>query len=95
MGSVTFTIVFNDQGGGDYTVSAAMRAPTGWTAGGIDIPSFHVNAPAPGGTATARVNVLFTAGTTPGSAAVNTDLIFTVTRGVDFSVPYALPVTVT
>lgn len=89
-GSVTFTIIFNDQGGGDYTVSAAMRAPTGWTAGGIDLPSFHVNTPPAGTTTTTKVNVLFT----PGSLAANTDLVFTVTRGADFSVPYALPVTV-
>lgn len=89
-GSVTFTIIFNDQGGGDYTVSAAMRAPTGWTAGGIDLPSFHVNAPPAGTTTTTKVNVLFT----PGSLAANTDLVFTVTRGTDFSVPYALPVVI-
>ena len=89
-GSVAFTIIFNDQGGGDYTVSAAMRAPTGWTSGGIDLPAFHVNAPPAGTTTTARVNVLFT----PGLLAANTDLVFTVTRGTDFSVPYAMPVTV-
>jgi hypothetical protein len=97
MGSVTFTIVFNDQGGGDYTVSAAMAASAGWTPGGIDIPTFHVNAPAAGGTATQKVNVLFTATAGP-PAAANTDLIFTVTRMVasvvDFTVPYAMPVTV-
>ena len=89
-GSVTFTIIFNDQGGGDYTVSAAMRLPTGWTPGGIDLPSFHVNTPAAGTTTSTKVNVLFT----PGSLAANTDLVFTVTRGTDFSIPYAMPVTI-
>jgi len=97
LGTVTFTIVFNDQAGGNYVVSAAMRAPAGWTAGGIDIPSFTVNAPPAGGTTTQKVNVAFTPTSGP-PAAANTDLIFTVTRmvgsAVDFTVPYAMPVTI-
>ncbi|HLK69140.1 MAG TPA: IPT/TIG domain-containing protein [Bryobacteraceae bacterium] len=94
IGGVTFNIVFTQ--GGDYSLSAAMRNPTGWTSGGIDIPNFHVNQPTAGGTANQSVNVIFTAaasvGGLPGASA--TDLVLTVTNGADINVASALPVTV-
>jgi hypothetical protein len=66
-----------------------MRSPTGWTFGGMDIPIFTVsNDPAPGTTANQNINLIFTAG----ASATDTDLVFTVTRGVDINVQYALPV---
>lgn len=91
-GTITYTILFTEQG--NYAVSAVMRDPTGWTspaAGAVTPAAFQVNAPPPGGTTPQNVNVQFTAGAT---AANKTDLVLTVTRGNDISVPYSVPVTV-
>jgi hypothetical protein len=85
--SVGFTVSVTQKG--TYVVAAAMRSPTGWTSGGMDIPQFNVaNDPAQGTTANQNINVIFTAG----AAAADTDLVFTVTRAADINVQYALPV---
>lgn len=89
VGAIGFLVAVTQAG--NYTVAAQMRNTTGWTPNGIDIPSFTVNTPPPpGSTANQNVTVAFT----PGSAATNTDVVFTVTRGSDISVQYSLPVSV-
>src|SRR5271165_2623474 len=85
-GTITYTILFAQQG--NYTVTAAMRNPQGWSspAGGPVSPaSFSVNQPGAGGTTPQNVNAQFTVG--PG--ANNTDLVLTVSNGSDINVPYS------
>jgi hypothetical protein len=94
LGAVGFTVQLTSIG--NYSVSAAMLSPQGWTLGGIDVPTFNVTTPPPSGTtANQNVNLTFTAGT----GAANTSLVFTLTGintgGTTISVTYSLPVTVT
>jgi hypothetical protein len=86
---VTVSVAVTQQG--TYNVSAAMRNAAGWTDGGLDTTQFQVKTdPPPGQPANQPISASFTAG----ASATATDLIFTVTRGSDVNVQFAVPVTV-
>jgi hypothetical protein len=88
-GGVGFTVAVTQKG--VYQVSAAMRAATGWSLVAQDATTFEVKTdPAANSSASQNINVIFN----PGATATDTDLVFSVTRGSDINVQYAIPVSV-
>jgi hypothetical protein len=77
--SLEFTV------GGNFNVATSIKSPTGWAIGGVDIPSFQVNAPAPGTTTKQTVLAQFIAGAT----AVETEMFVTITGGQSVNARYA------
>jgi hypothetical protein len=85
---VTVNLAVTQQG--TYNISAAMLSATGWTNGGLDTTQFQVKTdPTAGKPANQLISATFTAG----ASATATDLVFTVTRGTDINVQFAVPVT--
>jgi len=87
--SVAVNVAVTQQG--SYTVAAAMRNAAGWSAPLLDTPSFQVKSDPLSGQA---VNTPVSARFVAGAAAGATDLVFTVSRGTDLSVQFAIPVAV-
>lgn len=77
--SLEFTV------GGNFTVATSLKSSTGWTAGGVDIPSFQVSTPAPGTTTKQTIVAQFTAGAT----AAETEMFVTITGGQSVNAKYA------
>jgi|SRR5688572_6266292 len=86
----TLRIMLHFSVGGAFMVTTSMRNGTGWTSGGVDLPTFTVLAPAAGTTTNQPILAQFAAG----DSATNTDFLLRVQGPEGINVQYALPVTV-